>query len=224
MYRCDSCKYESNRKADLLRHLHRKRSTCFMDLNSLHEMDEEAQFPCRVGCPKQFKHDSSRIKHEVRCVRSFIHDVIDTTPQVADVVKQVVKQVVKEKPPTAKKTVPSCTKDEEKENPVGYIYLLREREFLQNNLQVFKIGMTVQCADPRIRRIHKYKKGSEVVLVMEVYNHKITRLVETEIIKKFQQMFINHNDGHEYFVGCRIKMTKVITDIVIKFNSIKKDA
>ena len=42
----------------------------------------------------------------------------------------------------------------------GYIYLVRTREFKSLNCQIYKVGMTSQCPDTRITRIHKYTKGS----------------------------------------------------------------
>jgi len=37
----------------------------------------------------------------------------------------------------------------------GYIYLVRTREFKSLNRQVYKVGMTSQCPDTRITRLHK---------------------------------------------------------------------
>lgn len=101
---------------------------------------------------------------------------------------------------------------------VGYIYLIREREFLNTNTPVFKFGMTKQSPDSRIRRVQKYKKGSEIVMIMEVYDSSYTHRIESEIKKEFERWFKPHSDGHEYFIGCRLQMTKLIVDIVYKYN------
>lgn len=86
---------------------------------------------------------------------------------------------------------------------VGYIYLLREREFLHNNLPVYKVGMTNQVANTRVKRLEHYKKGSEIVLLTQI---------------ALKAIFRRHSDGCEYFEGDKLRMTTIIQDIVNRYN------
>lgn len=70
MFVCQSCGYECKRKSDLLRHIEGKRNTCSLNVASLEKMNQEARFQCRHGCPKEFKHEQSRFKHEKTCSSS----------------------------------------------------------------------------------------------------------------------------------------------------------
>lgn len=83
MFRCGSCTYQSARKAGLLRHLQGKRNTCFMDLSSLEKMEAEAQFPCRQGCSKVYRHEQNRFKHERSCATQAT-EVSPSTTEVID--------------------------------------------------------------------------------------------------------------------------------------------
>jgi hypothetical protein len=51
----------------------------------------------------------------------------------------------------------------------GYMYLVRTREFKSLNRPIYKVGMTSQCPDTRITRLHKYTKGSEIYLVLQCH-------------------------------------------------------
>lgn len=83
---------------------------------------------------------------------------------------------------------------------VSYIYLIREREFLDSNQNIYKIGRTSQECDNKIRRLQNYKKGSQIVLVIEVDNNNVISL-ETNIKREFEKEFTSHSDGFEYFEG-----------------------
>lgn len=92
----------------------------------------------------------------------------------------------------------------------GYIYLIREREFLQANQNVYKVGHTVQRgASLQLRRLQDYKKGSELCFVRQVI-HTMARDVETEIKKEFKASFTKHFDGHEFFYGSMEDMIDII--------------
>ena len=97
----------------------------------------------------------------------------------------------------------------------GYLYLIREREFLQRDENVYKIGMTVQGPKLRIKRLDAYKKGSELRMVVYC---PVERVFETEKVLKnnFRQIFEAHPDGFEYFVGDPVKMTRLIFEEVLE--------
>lgn len=101
---------------------------------------------------------------------------------------------------------------------VGYIYLIREREMVDKNMEVYKVGMTTQEPNLTIQRLKSYKKESELVHLMEVNDPDITRAVEQGIVNIFKDTFIPHPDGNEYFEGDRARMISIICEVVIDAN------
>lgn len=97
------------------------------------------------------------------------------------------------------------------EQNTSYIYLIREREHLLNNKPIYKFGRSTQLPDNMIYRLRKYKKGSEIIMVLQCNN-----VIETEnkIRTLFKQKFIQHSDGHEHYYGDVNLMKKIIWDIV----------
>jgi len=90
----------------------------------------------------------------------------------------------------------------------GYIYLLREREFIKNAENIYKIGYTNQNPN---KRFNGYPRDSELLLLEEMYNANI---YEKQIIKTFKNNFINRRDiGLEYFEGNRYYMCNIILKI-----------
>jgi len=99
---------------------------------------------------------------------------------------------------------------------LGYIYLLREREFFRTKENVYKVGRTIQKGTSLILdRLKAYKKGSELVLIRQVPCDNIVQ-IETSIVKEFQKNFTQHNDGREYFIGDVNKMVDIIHEICRK--------
>ena len=86
-------------------------------------------------------------------------------------------------------------------NSFGYIYLIREREFLDKNEKVYKHGKTcISDATLILPRLKQYKKGSELLFVMQVPIDKIN-IIESSITQRFKKLFDKHSDGLEYFIG-----------------------
>jgi hypothetical protein len=102
----------------------------------------------------------------------------------------------------------------------GYIYLIREREFLDKNENVYKHGKTcLSDATLILPRLKHYKKGSELVFVMQVSVQNICA-IENNITKRFKEILKKHNDGNEYFIGdpnmMMNEMFKIIQNIDCK--------
>jgi len=81
----------------------------------------------------------------------------------------------------------------------GYIYLVRTREFKSLNRQIYKVGMTSQCPDTRITRLHKYTKGSEIYLVLQCHVLDV-KLIEKDILEQFCLRYDPGPDGSEDFI------------------------
>lgn len=87
----------------------------------------------------------------------------------------------------------------------GYIYLLREREFINCNRELYKIGRTGHHVN---QRLGKYPKSSELFIVIQVDNQL---LAESTLLRKFRKEFDNRTEiGAEYFEGDLTKMKEII--------------
>ena len=82
---------------------------------------------------------------------------------------------------------------EKKDKTHGYLYLIREREFLVRDEQVFKMGMTIQGAKLRLKRLDAYKKESELVVSIRCLVDRVAN-VEGNIKHHFQIAFTQHSD------------------------------
>lgn len=89
----------------------------------------------------------------------------------------------------------------------GYVYMLKTREFINNNESVYKIGKTSNI----VKRLQGYPKGSMYIttLYCNYYNN-----LEQQIIKSFKKEFIQRKDlGDEYFEGPVNEMVKVFQQL-----------
>jgi hypothetical protein len=91
----------------------------------------------------------------------------------------------------------------------NFIYLIREREFNENNKEIYKIGKTTQT---KLKRINAYPNDSILYLYKECSD---CHLSEKEIIKLFKIKYIHKNQiGNEYFEGNREDMMDDICNII----------
>lgn len=83
----------------------------------------------------------------------------------------------------------------------SYIYLLREREFVNAGKNIYKLGKTKQ--EP-YNRLKSYPKDSEWILVRQVRD---CDSLERELLKIFKKKYVLKKDiGREYFEGNRHEM------------------
>jgi len=87
------------------------------------------------------------------------------------------------------------------------IYLLQEREFVNLNENVYKIGKTTQEG---LRRLANYPKGSR--LILHIHCNDCTKC-ELEIIDLFKKNFISRDESKEHFQGSIELMITLIVDI-----------
>ena len=86
-----------------------------------------------------------------------------------------------------------------------YIYLLQEREFINSNSNIYKIGKTEQ---ENLKRFKNYPNDSKLILHITCKN---CHICEKDILKIFREQFIQKKEiGNEYFEGCYMKMMKII--------------
>lgn len=104
----------------------------------------------------------------------------------------------------------------------NYIYLLREREFIESNLNIYKIGKSTQ---ENIKRFKQYPKNSELILQIECENCSV---YEKDLINLFSLKYIKRTDlGLEYFEGnkdeMKIDIIKLTMNVDIISSNVKPD-
>lgn len=141
-----------------------------------------------------------QFKYQKKCVE---------IPTATIVVKPEIKEVIHDKlNEEIQVAIPVYEKQIEN---VSYIYLIREREHYMNDKPIYKFGRSTQLPDHKINRLYHYKKGSEIVMVLQCKH-----VVETEnkIRILFKQYFIQHIDGHEHYYGDVNLMKKIIWEVI----------
>lgn len=92
--------------------------------------------------------------------------------------------------------------------PRSYVYLIREREHIRMEEEIYKLGKTTQEPNSRLAG---YPKDSEVVLYMDVPDcHK----TERKLMDEFDERFISRRDiGREYYEGDLNHMKRTFMDV-----------
>ena len=85
------------------------------------------------------------------------------------------------------------------------IYLLREREFIRLNEDIYKIGRSKHIKT----RMNSYPKGSVIELMIGCVN---SIQCEKDLLAIFRKKYIEHREyGAEYFEGNKLDMINTIT-------------
>jgi hypothetical protein len=98
---------------------------------------------------------------------------------------------------------------------INYIYLLKEREFIKTNENIYKIGKTKQI---NLSRFAQYPNGSCLYFQMICSN---CDKIEKNLINKFksQSTFVYRSDiGYEYFQGDYKEMIQLIYSTIFSFD------
>lgn len=104
----------------------------------------------------------------------------------------------------------------------GYIYLIREREFVNSDEHVYKIGATIQ-KNPSLSltRFNSYKRQSQIICIC-ICESPIVYDIESELKKIFKYTFVKHPDGHEYFIGDPNKMIEIIYETMREYKLVNE--
>ena len=90
----------------------------------------------------------------------------------------------------------------------NYIYLLREREFIKTDENIYKIGRTQK---PNLDRIKSYPNGSDLIFYIKC-DDCVT--LEKRIIHRFIEVFNLRKDiGNEYFEGDWEEMVQIVMSL-----------
>jgi len=99
----------------------------------------------------------------------------------------------------------------------SYIYILQTREFVNNNLPIYKIGKSKRS---NLDRFNDYPNGS--MLLYHFYCNDCDKC-EKIILKLFNNKYKNVKKvGTEYFYGNYIEMVHDIIDILFKFDNLNQ--
>lgn len=103
-------------------------------------------------------------------------------------------------PPPAPPAPPKGPKSAQQGDRPGYIYLIREREFVKTNEEVYKVGRSKNFE----RRFQSYPKDSEILGCMFVRDQFYS---ERMLIQMFDREYKQRSDiGREYYEGDRQRM------------------
>lgn len=151
-----------------------------------------------------------QFKYQKKCVK--IPTATIVTPEIKEVIKEEIKVVIPEIKEVINEEIQVAIPVYEKQiENVSYIYLIREREHYMNDKPIYKFGRSTQLPDHKINRLYHYKKGSEIVMVLQC-KHVIE--TENKIRILFKQHFIQHIDGHEHYYGDVNLMKKIIWEVI----------
>jgi hypothetical protein len=114
------------------------------------------------------------------------------------------------------KQVTNTLKPELIENDKEYhfIYMIRPKENVIHNENVYKIGKTKsKTPDINISRLTSYGKGTELVFISQCNDCNV---LEREVLEEFGKTFDKHIFGNEYFIGDKYDMLKLISKVTYK--------
>lgn len=98
-----------------------------------------------------------------------------------------------------------------------YNYIVQEREFLNQNLPICKIGKTSRTIEERLKG---YPKGTKIIIQIEVSD---STEIETMLKNEFKKVFKHRNDiGSEYFEGDIGHMVDYFCKIISKYENDKR--
>ena len=90
----------------------------------------------------------------------------------------------------------------------GHIYVIKEREFLKTNENIYKIGRSKSI----INRMPAYPKNSRIYSILYV---KDVNEVEKFMIDRFDKLFVKRVDiGNEYYECSEEELMKECTMII----------
>jgi hypothetical protein len=166
-------------------------------------MEEYIKNQC-PNCKKCFKHRQGKYKHikeNCKIIQQNEANTLNETLTNRDVsdIKKYLKSMSKQKEDYKTLTLNSITinNNSTTDEEVGYIYVIHVREFLTQNVDVYKFGKTKDI----VKRFNQYPKGSNLI-----FTHKVQRYheVEKNILKCLRTaqehgIIFREDLGTEYF-------------------------
>jgi hypothetical protein len=113
------------------------------------------------------------------------------------------------------KKITNISKPENNNEEYHYIYIIRPKENVLHDENVYKIGKTkLKNLELNISRLTSYGKGSEFIYISQCSDCDI---LERAIIDEFDKKFDKYTFGNEYYVGDKYEMIKTIGELLLKY-------
>jgi hypothetical protein len=213
-YICEKCVYSTNYKKHYNAHLLSKRHQDFQN----ETISKNYSFVCQ-NCNRGYKSNIGLWNHYEICkpveTKPPIIQTNDESFPTNDIINKQNEMIVSliEKVDELSKKIPDIIQKPEItkiKNP-EYIYLLQEREFVNSEKSIYKLGKSKQDNTARVRQ---YPKGS-ILLFQKICNNCDAN--ETELIKLFNEKYVKHSEiGNEYFEGNVNEMMRDIFQLTDK--------
>ena len=192
-YKCDKCSKEFNHKYNYLSHKNRKNPCIQSNLEDNNNIDKDLLI-------KTLSDENITLKNEIKEKQQILNN------KDIEINKLYKNRLLKDKDGDIKiKTVQ------------GYVYIIRECDFVRLNEDIYKIGRTAKN-NPE-DRFEKYRKGTEIIGFF-----KVNDSIECE--KIIIKCFSNHANitkkaeyGKEYFQGNKNELLSEILEIVKNYNN-----
>ncbi len=108
--------------------------------------------------------------------------------------------------------------EESQTEKLNYIYLIKVREFIRTNEEVFKVGKTTQ---ENLNRFGTYPRGSRILFLRVCVN---CHIIEKEVIEIMKTKYIHKKEyGNEYFEGDFKKMINDINKVIDKYYALEDE-
>lgn len=222
-FKCSGCNYTSYLKVHVKKHINKKKK-CSENPTIV---EVQVDIICN-NCNKKYATKNNLKRHLKTCKttnnivkESNNNNLIKLTDKVEELSNKIEK-LHKIKPETLieikqygdikseESNKLTETKSEKPSQINIHIYLLREREFLNSEKHIYKIGYTT-CG---IKRFSKYPNDSEILLMINFNTYNPERF----LIKQFKEKFRHCKEiGSEYFEGKPSMMINIIHEM---YNSI----
>ena len=217
IFNCKFCKYKTNKKYNLNRHMTNKHIDKTIETKeeeikeeikeeTKEEIEEDEIYNC-VKCDKNYKTIKYFNHHQKNC--NGLNILSCSKCMFTFTSRHSKSNHIKKNNCIAKSIINNDNDNNDNENK-EFIYLLQEREFIKTKEPIYKIGKTKQ---EKLKRIKSYPNGSELLLYTVCNN---CDEIEKTIINKFKSHFIHKKEfGNEYFMGDYNSMIYLIYNIII---------
>lgn len=199
VFTCKKCNKDFKTSYELERHKNNKRPC---DKKTLYVCEK-----CGYSNVNKLKYEN-HLARKTPCVRTLTITENDLNRHL-DEFGSKIKQETEEKMAEQFAALKSVPKKKTVKNTIEYIYIVQEREFVNNDEDIYKIGKTSN----NIRvRMNDYPKNSALHYVTGVID---STSIEKKAIALFDAEFINmKNIGREYYKGDLLTMMQKLNKLV----------
>jgi hypothetical protein len=176
-------------------------------------MKDIKQYTCpRCNFQTKNKKDMRRHLYEKKTICSATKNNIELTDEIKeDILLNRIYKILKEEKQQKEKTniikLPN-------NNYIHYIYLIRCKENVRHNENIYKVGKTIaKELTINLKRLTGYGIGTELILIRQCKN---CDTIENTILEEFNKKFTKYELGREYFIGDYNDMIEIIHTIISK--------